>query len=39
MALGQIGKTNSMWLMNRELGVAALNGLLWAAVAGGAAMW
>jgi magnesium transporter len=39
MALGQIGKTNSMWLMNRELGVAVLNGLLWAVVAGLAALW
>ncbi len=33
MALGQIGKTNSLWLMWRELGVGFLNGLLWAAVA------
>jgi magnesium transporter len=39
MALGQIGKTNSLWLMNRELGVAALNGLVWALVAGLAALW
>jgi magnesium transporter len=39
MALGQIGRSNSMWLMNRELAVAALNGLLWALVGGGAAMW
>lgn len=34
MALGQIGRTNALWLMRRELGVGALNGLLWAAVAG-----
>ena len=33
MALGQIGKTNSLWLMRRELGVGLLNGLLWALVA------
>ena len=33
MALGQIGKTNSLWLMRRELGVGLLNGILWAAVA------
>ena len=33
MALGQIGKTNSLWLMWRELGVGLLNGLLWALVA------
>ncbi len=39
MALGQISKTNSMWLMNRELGVGALNGLLWALVAGLTARW
>jgi magnesium transporter len=39
MALGQIGKTNSMWLMNRELAVGALNGFLWALVAGLAATW
>ncbi|MEX2366912.1 MAG: magnesium transporter [Pseudohongiellaceae bacterium] len=32
-ALGQIGKTNAMWLMNRELAVAMLNGILWAVVA------
>ena len=39
MALGQIGKTNSRWLMNRELSVAFLNGILWAIVAGGMAVW
>ncbi len=40
MALGQIGKTNSLWLMNRELAVAFLNGLLWAVVSGAAAwLW
>jgi len=39
MALGQIGKTNSMWLMNRELSVAFLNGILWALVAGGTVVW
>jgi len=33
MALGQIGKTNARWLMNRELKVAFLNGILWAVVA------
>ncbi|MAM71286.1 MAG: magnesium transporter [Gammaproteobacteria bacterium] len=33
MALGQIGRTNSIWLMWRELGVGLLNGLLWAVVA------
>ena len=40
MALGQIGKTNARWLMNRELKVAFLNGILWAVVAAVvAAIW
>lgn len=39
IALGQIGASNSMWLMNRELAVALLNGLLLALVAGLTAMW
>ncbi len=33
MAIGQIGRTNSLWLLRRELGVGLLNGLLWALVA------
>jgi len=33
MALGQIGRTNSIWLMWRELGVGFFNGILWALVA------
>jgi len=38
--LGQIGKTNARWLMNRELKVAFLNGILWALVAAVvAAIW
>jgi magnesium transporter len=32
LALGHIGPSNSRWLLTRELGVAALNGLLWALV-------
>jgi len=32
MALGHISPSNSRWLLLRELGVAGLNGLLWAAV-------
>lgn len=40
MALGQIGRTNSLWLITREVSVGALNGLLLAAVAGVAAfLW
>lgn len=34
MALGQIGKTNSLWLISREISVGLLNGLLLALVAG-----
>lgn len=34
MALGQIGRSNIRWLLNRELLVAAANGFLWAAVVG-----
>jgi magnesium transporter len=37
MALGQIGSTNSVWLLRRELMVAFLNGLLWAALSAAAA--
>lgn len=32
MALGHISPSNTRWLLTRELGVAALNGLLWAFV-------
>ncbi len=32
LALGHITQTNTRWLLTRELGVAALNGLLWAVV-------
>ncbi len=32
LALGQIGKSNSRWLMFKELAVGSLNGLLWALV-------
>ena len=39
MALGQIGRTNSLWLMNRELWVAVINGILWATIAGAIAAW
>ncbi|WP_319024753.1 magnesium transporter [Microbulbifer hainanensis] len=34
MALGQIGRSNLSWLLNRELGAGALNALLWALVMG-----
>lgn len=40
MALGQIGRTNSLWLISREVLVGILNGLLLALVAGIAAyLW
>ncbi|MDN3522468.1 magnesium transporter [Halomonas ramblicola] len=32
LALGQISRTNSAWLLRKELGIAILNGLLWALV-------
>ena len=38
MALGQIGKSNTRWLMAREGMVGLLNGLLWAVVVSAAAM-
>lgn len=39
MALGQIGQTNSLWLLTRELAVGMLNGLLLALLAGLTALW
>ncbi|MBD3619806.1 MAG: magnesium transporter [Chromatiales bacterium] len=32
LALGQVGKTNTRWLMTKELMVGAINGLTWAAI-------
>jgi len=32
LALGQITRINSSWLLRKEVGIAALNGLLWALV-------
>ncbi|WP_370981380.1 magnesium transporter [Agaribacterium sp. ZY112] len=34
MATGQIGSNNLKWLINRELGVGMINGLLWATIMG-----
>ncbi len=39
MALGQIGSANTRWLLNRELQVAVVNGLLFALVIGALAGW
>ncbi|WP_416140121.1 magnesium transporter [Halomonas sp. HK25] len=32
MALGQISRTNSSWLLRKEVGIAAINGLVWSLV-------
>ncbi|MGJ7457224.1 magnesium transporter [Halomonas sp. RA08-2] len=32
MALGQISRTNSSWLLRKEVGIAALNGVVWSLV-------
>jgi magnesium transporter len=32
MAMGQVTRSNGSWLINRELAVGLLNGLLWASV-------
>lgn len=32
LALGQISRTNSAWLLRKEVGIAALNGLVWSLV-------
>lgn len=37
IALGQVGKSNSRWLLNREVIVSFINGTVWSAVMGGAA--
>jgi magnesium transporter len=40
IAMGQIGRSNQMWLINREVMVGVLNGALWAAVvAVAASIW
>jgi magnesium transporter len=40
IAMGQVGKSNQMWLVNREVLVGLFNGMLWAAVvAVAASLW
>jgi magnesium transporter len=40
IAMGQVGKNNQAWLINREVMTGALNGLLWAVVVAiAAALW
>lgn len=34
MAMGQIGGSNRIWLLNKELWVGALNGIIWAIIMG-----
>lgn len=38
MALGQISRTNRGWLLRKEVGIAALNGVLWSLVVAALAM-
>jgi magnesium transporter len=40
IAMGQVGKSNQTWLINRELQIGLMNGMLWAAVvAVAASVW
>ena len=40
IAMGQVGRNNQLWLINRELIIGVLNGVLWAAVvAVAASLW
>ncbi len=40
MAMGQIGGSNRVWLLNKELWVGAINGVIWAIImAGIAQLW
>jgi magnesium transporter len=40
IAMGQVGRSNQAWLINRELAVGLLNGILWAGVvAVAASVW
>jgi magnesium transporter len=40
MALGHISRDNSRWLINREMAVGAINGVVWAViVAGATTLW
>jgi magnesium transporter len=40
IAMGQIGRNNQAWLVNRELLIGLMNGILWAAVvAAAASIW
>jgi magnesium transporter len=40
IAMGHIGRTNQAWLINRELLIGVMNGVLWAAVVAiAAALW
>ena len=40
LAMGQIGGSNRLWLMNKELWVGAINGIIWALIMSGIAqLW
>lgn len=40
LAMGQIGGSNRLWLMNKELWVGAINGIIWAVIMSGIAqLW
>ncbi|AWL12968.1 Magnesium transporter MgtE [Saliniradius amylolyticus] len=40
MALGHVGTSNARWLINKELAIGALNGVIWAVlIAGVIALW
>ena len=39
LALGQIDRANARWLLGRELGVALLNGIVWAGLVALLAIW
>jgi len=39
LALGQIDRANARWLLGRELGVALLNGIVWAGLVALLASW
>lgn len=39
MALGHVGRANSLWLLRQEMIVGLLNGLLWASIVGVAVAW
>lgn len=39
LALGQVSRSNVKWLLSKEFGIGAINGMLWAIVMGCIASW